>query len=167
MKKSVVACFALTGMLLTGCSSTAMDSTSEETSAETLMEESLEVDSPEVVAETVEELPEEEPQVIVEEDTTFGTVSQQNALESAQSYLDFSAFSRSGLISQLEFEGYSTADAEWALDNMVVDWNEQAAKSAQSYLEYSSFSRSGLIDQLEFEGYTRAQAEYGVDQVGL
>ncbi len=104
---------------------------------------------------------------IVEESTTGGSVSQENALGSAESYLEYAAFSRSGLIDQLKFEKYSTADATWAVDNVSVDWKEQAARAAQSYLDYSSFSRSGLIDQLMFEGYTRSQAEYGVSQVGL
>lgn len=96
-----------------------------------------------------------------------GTVSQRNALRSAQSYLDFKGFSRTGLIGQLEFEDYSTEDATWAVDRVDVDWNEQAAKSAQSYLDFKGFSRQGLIDQLIFEGYTAKQAEYGVDQAGL
>jgi len=89
------------------------------------------------------------------------TVSQQNAIESAESYLRFSAFSRSGLINQLEYEGFSNSDATFAVDSLSVDWKEQAAKSAENYLEYSSFSLSGLIDQLVFEGFTRSQAEYG------
>lgn len=96
-----------------------------------------------------------------------GTVSQQNALRSAQNYLDFQAFSHSGLIKQLEFEEYSTEDATWAVDRVEVDWNEQAAKSAQNYLEFQGFSRQGLIDQLIFEGFTPKQAEYGVSQTGL
>jgi flagellar biosynthesis GTPase FlhF len=96
-----------------------------------------------------------------------GTVSQQNALRSAQNYLDFQAFSHSGLIKQLEFEEYSTEDATWAVDRVEVDWNEQAAKSAQNYLDFQGFSRQGLIDQLIFEGFTPKQAEYGVSQTGL
>jgi hypothetical protein len=41
------------------------------------------------------------------------TVSQANARESAESYLDFSAFFRSGLIEQLEFEGFTREQAEY------------------------------------------------------
>lgn len=96
-----------------------------------------------------------------------GTVSQQNALRKANSYLGFTAFSYPGLIKQLEFEKYSTEDATWAADHVKVDWNEQAAKKAKSYLEFSSFSRAGLIDQLLFEGFTPEQAEFGVSQTGL
>jgi uncharacterized membrane protein YciS (DUF1049 family) len=94
------------------------------------------------------------------------TIGQDNALQTAFDYLDYSAFSYSGLIKQLEFEGYSTEDATYAVDNCGADWNKQAALCAQNYLDYSSFSRSGLIDQLEFEGFTSSQAEYGADAVG-
>ena len=96
-----------------------------------------------------------------------GSVSRQNAVASALSYLDYSPFSRSGLIEQLEYEGYSSSDATYAVDSIDADWNEQAAKSAENYLEYSSFSRPGLIDQLMYEGFTQSQAEYGVSQTGL
>ena len=89
-----------------------------------------------------------------------------NALEKALSYLNYTSFSRSGLIDQLEYEGFSTEEATYGVDNCGADWNEQAAKKAQSYLDYSSFSRQGLIDQLVFEGFTQEQAEYGVSAVG-
>ena len=80
--------------------------------------------------------------------------------------MKYSAFSYTGLISQLEYEGYSTEDATFAADNCGADWAEQAAKSAKEYLDYSSFSRDGLIDQLEYEGFTHDQAVYGVEQNG-
>ena len=95
------------------------------------------------------------------------SVAQANARESAETYLDLTAYSRSGLIKQLEFEGYSNKDATYAVDAQQADWNKQAAASAQTYLDLTSYSREGLIDQLKFEGYTPAQAEYGVNKVGL
>ena len=55
------------------------------------------------------------------------TMGEKNALESAKSYLDVSPFSHSGLIQQLEFEGYTTEEATYAADNCGADWNEQAA----------------------------------------
>lgn len=94
------------------------------------------------------------------------TMGQENAIATAENYLSFMHFSRSGLIGQLEFEGYSTEDATFAVDYLDVDWNEQAAGCAQDYLDTMSFSRSGLIDQLEYEGFTKEQAEYGVTAVG-
>lgn len=96
-----------------------------------------------------------------------GTISQQNALSKASDYLEFTAFSRSGLIRQLEFDKYSTGDASWAVDHVGANWNEQAAKKAKDYLDFTSFSRSGLIDQLTFDGFTAAEAQYGVSKTGL
>ena len=94
------------------------------------------------------------------------TMGQINAYKSAQSYLRHMSFSRSGLIDQLEFEGYTTEDAITAVELSGVNWFEQAAKKAESYLRHMSFSRSGLIDQLKFEGFTKEEAEYGVSAVG-
>lgn len=96
-----------------------------------------------------------------------GTVAQVQARMSAESYLRTAAFSRTGLLDQLAYEGFDAADAEHAVKNLSVDWREQAARSAASYLEMGGFSRDSLIDQLAYEGFTPEQAEYGVDQVGL
>ncbi|MGE4213814.1 MAG: Ltp family lipoprotein [Anaerotignaceae bacterium] len=98
--------------------------------------------------------------------TTSETVGQKNAREKAKSYLDYSAFSYTGLIRQLEYEKFSTEEATYAADKCGADWNEQAAKKAKSYMDYSSFSRSDLVRQLEYEGFTSSQVEYGVKSVG-
>ena len=98
--------------------------------------------------------------------TPSPTTGEKNALRSAREYLNFSAFSYTGLINQLEYEGYSTEEATYAADNCNANWNEQAAKSAKEYLDMSSFSRQELINQLIYEGYTQEQAEYGVTQNG-
>lgn len=94
------------------------------------------------------------------------TMGERNALDTAKSYLKYSAFSYTGLIDQLEFEGYSASEAKYGADNCGADWNEQAAKSAQSYLNIMSFSKQGLIEQLEYEGFTHEQAVYGVEHNG-
>lgn len=94
------------------------------------------------------------------------TISQQNALRSAESYLDFAGFSYLGLINQLEYEQYSHEDAVFAADHCGADWNEQALKSAQSYLNFTAFSYSGLIEQLEYEKFTTEEATYAADHCG-
>ena len=101
-----------------------------------------------------------------ENDVATITIGQRNALNSAKSYLDIMAFSYTGLIEQLEYEGYTTEESTYAADNCGADWNEQAAKSAKNYLDIMSFSRDGLIEQLEYEGFTHEQAVYGVEQNG-
>jgi spermidine/putrescine-binding protein len=88
-------------------------------------------------------------------------------VRAAKQYLDYTAFSRQGLIQQLEHDDYSTEDATFAVDSITVDWNAQAAKAAKQYLDYTAFSHGGLIEQLEHDGYTPAQAAYGVAAVGL
>lgn len=95
------------------------------------------------------------------------SVSQQNARRKAEDYLGFSAFSRSGLIKQLEFEGFNNADATYGADSLDTDWYVQAEKKAKDYMDLSGFSRQGLIDQLVYEGFTVDEAEHGVTSVGL
>ncbi|WP_241655905.1 Ltp family lipoprotein [Halobacillus litoralis] len=95
------------------------------------------------------------------------TVSQEQAVAMAQQYLNYTAFSKSGLIDQLKFEGFSTEDATYGVENITVDWQEQAVVMAQHYLDYTSFSRQGLIDQLTFEGFSTEHATYAVSQVGF
>lgn len=74
------------------------------------------------------------------------SVSQAQAICSAESYLAFTAFPRTGLIEQLKFEGFSGDDATCGAENVTVAWMEQAALSAEGYLDFTSFSRSGLIN---------------------
>lgn len=96
----------------------------------------------------------------------FASSGEKNALETAKSYLRYSAFSYEGLIDQLEYEGYSYSEAKYGADNCGADWYDQALKCAESYLKYSAFSKSGLVDQLEYEGFTSDQASYGVEGCG-
>jgi hypothetical protein len=95
------------------------------------------------------------------------TVSQENAVRKAQSYLDFSAFSHDGLVAQLEYDQFSQADAMYGAANSGTNWDEQAAAKAKSYMQLSAFSRDGLIAQLEYDKFTQEQAEYGANAVGL
>lgn len=143
-------------LLFTACGSVSGDSVSDVKKENDVQEVQK---APEIGEEKkVEEVPVEKPEE---------SLSQKNAVRSAKSYLDFSAFSRSGLIGQLEFEGFSNEDATYAVDQISPNWKEQAVKSAGSYLEFSAFSRSGLIDQLIFEGFSEEDATYAVDQIGL
>lgn len=101
------------------------------------------------------------------------TVAQENAIESAENYLDMTGFSRAGLIQQLTSpagDAFKRADAVFAVRHIKVNWKNEAVESAKSYLDMTGFSRAGLIQQLTSSAgdqYTRAQAEYAADQVGL
>lgn len=108
----------------------------------------------------------EQQETAQQEKEPAATTGQINALRKALSYLDYMSFSASGLADQLDYEGFSQDEIDYAVEHCGADWNEQAAKKAQSYMDYMSFSRSGLIDQLLFEGFTQEQAEYGAAAVG-
>ena len=88
-----------------------------------------------------------------------------------ESYLAMSGFSKQGLYEQLSSsagEGFTQAQAQYAVDHVAVDWNKEAVESARSYLELMPMSRSELIEQLSSsagEGFTYEQALYAVNKV--
>lgn len=96
------------------------------------------------------------------------TVSQQQAIEAAQSYLALnSGFSRAGLIGQLTSSagGFGVADATYAVNYLNPDWDAQAVLAAKSYLALGGFSHASLIEQLTSSavGFTLSQATHGAD----
>jgi hypothetical protein len=105
------------------------------------------------------------------EDTSLNE-SQRNAVRSAKSYLDFSGFSRQGLIDQLSSEygdQFLVADATAAVDSLNVDWKAEAVQTATSYLDMSGFSCAGLIEQMTSDygdKYTLEEATYGAAEAG-
>ncbi|MFW8053266.1 Ltp family lipoprotein [Vagococcus fluvialis] len=88
-----------------------------------------------------------------------------NALKKAEDYLNYTAFSKSGLYDQLIYEKFPNDSAQFAIDNIETDWNKQALSKAEDYLNYSSFSNEGLYDQLIYEGFTDEQARYAIDNL--
>lgn len=92
---------------------------------------------------------------------------ERQAVREAESYLRIGGFSRSGLIHQLQYEGFSKTASSRAVDSLHINWNSQAKKSAKSYLRVSGFSFSGMVHQLRYEGFTASQARYGAHAVGL
>lgn len=95
------------------------------------------------------------------------TVSQQNAVNKAKSYLSHSSFSRKGLIEQLEYEKFSHDDSVYGVDHSGANWNEQSLKKANSYLSHSSFSKKSLTEQLEYEGFTTDQVNYAINNISV
>lgn len=138
---------------------------------EQIIEEDATQHSNKKTTETQTEKPTEKPtskatEKPTEKPKTDISTGKTNALKSAKSYLEYSAFSYQGLIDQLEYEKYSNEEAVYAVDNCGANWNEQAVKSAKSYLDYSAFSYQGLIKQLEYEKFTNSEATYGADNCG-
>lgn len=96
----------------------------------------------------------------------FETFSQTQAVGKAEQYLKYMYFSKKGLIEQLEYEGFSTSDAEYAVNQLNVDWKEQAVGKGKEYLKNFSFSREKFIDQLLFEGFSYAESTFAASVVG-
>lgn len=91
------------------------------------------------------------------------TLNELNAVKEAVDYLQYSPFSRQGLIEQLMYSGFSYNDAVYGVDNCEANWKLEAIEAAESYLKFSSFSKEGLIDQLKYDGFTDEESVYGVD----
>ena len=98
----------------------------------------------------------------------------QQAVEAAKGYLALGqGFSYEGLLQQLTSSsgsGFTQAQAEYAINYLNPDWDQQAVEAAQGYLKLGGFSRDSLIQQLTSSsgsGFTQAQAEYAVSKVGL
>ena len=144
------------------------------------------VDNPATQEEKVKEEPAEEPVAEEPKEEAQEPVTQEEeapeedevvpfeyeqALKSAQNYVDTLHFSRQGLKQQLTSEygsGFSEEAAEYALEHVDVDYKEEAVEAAQSYLDAMSFSRQELKQQLTSEygtGFTEEEAEYALDQV--
>jgi hypothetical protein len=103
------------------------------------------------------------------------TLSQQQAVQAAQGYLsDGQGFSKEGLTQQLTSSsgnGFSQADAAFAISYLNPDWNAQAVEAAQGYVKAGmGFSRAEMIQQLTAaagDGFTYSQAVYAVNKIGL
>src|SRR3954453_7321127 len=80
------------------------------------------------------------------------TRGQREALAAAKSYLRSGAFSRAGLIEQLDSpygEDSSPSNAVWGVNHAHGNWYAEAVEAAKSYLHSGHFSRRALIHQLE------------------
>lgn len=162
-KMKVIACGGLAIVLcLIGYSCGSNNKNVEE--VETKQKQEMQVEEQEELEtqEVEEENEKVEPQITETEEVTFGM---RNALGSAESYLDCMGFSKEGLKDQLEYEGYTSEEINYAVENVIVNWNEECVESAESYLDCMSFSRQGLIEQLEYEGFTSEQINYAMERV--
>jgi Host cell surface-exposed lipoprotein len=103
------------------------------------------------------------------------SAADQQAVEAAQGYLNLgSGFSAESLFKQLTSSygnGFTAAQANFAINYLHPDWDQQAVEAAKGYMALGTgFSRESLIQQLTSSygnGFTYAQAEYAATQVGL
>lgn len=133
-----------------------------------VVEETEQVEQPqeETPEETeVEEEPEPEPEEEQEPEEPEVPREHENALSTAENYINMMGFSQQGLREQLEFEGYPTEAINYAIENIEVDYNEEALETALNYQETMPMSDEGLKEQLIFEGFTEEQAQYAIDNL--
>ena len=94
-----------------------------------------------------------------------------SALKKAKLYSDTMNMSKAGLYDQLTSEygeKFTVEAAQYAIDNITVDWKENALKKAKSYQETMSMSPSAIYDQLisEYgEKFTAEEAQYAIDNL--
>lgn len=107
-----------------------------------------------------------------EDNKSSATTEQKNALKKAQTYATSMHMSKQKVYDQLvsEYgEGFSVADAQYAIDNLTsIDWNANALAKAKTYYTTMSMSKSKIYDQLisEYgEKFTPEQAQYAVDHL--
>ena len=94
-------------------------------------------------------------------------IEKRSAIEKAQSYISCMPLSPNGLYDQLLFEGFSEEDSQFAIDHLIVDWDEMCYETAVSYVtNIGGFSKKSLIHQLEYDGFTKKQAKKAVKRLG-
>lgn len=101
---------------------------------------------------------------LVEEEYTL-------ALEQANLYSDTFSMSKQGIYNQLisEHGGNFTEEvAKYAIDNIQVNWNNNALESAKSYKKTLEMSLDEIYDQLisQYGGqFTKEEAQYAVENL--
>jgi predicted PurR-regulated permease PerM len=94
-----------------------------------------------------------------------------SALNKAASYADTMHMSKQGVYDQLvsEYgEKFSTAAAQYAIDNVKADWNANALAKAKSYQDTMNMSPAGIHDQLTSangEKFTQSEADYAIQHL--
>ena len=101
-----------------------------------------------------------------------GVPSEYNsALKKAIDYSNMMCMSKAAIYDQLisEYgEKFSEDAAQYAIDNMEVDWNSNALAKAKEYSEVMYMSKAAIYDQLISdygEKFTAEEAQYAVDNV--
>ena len=65
-------------------------------------------------------------------------------------------------------EQFTAEEAQYAADNLVADYNENALLTAKNYQESMSMSKAAIYDQLVSpygEGFTVEEAQYAIDNL--
>ena len=115
-----------------------------------------------------EEADEEEP---AEPESPSVPAEYTSALAKAGNYSDLMHMSKVGIYDQLTSEygeQFSKEAAQYAIDNVNVDWNANALAKAKDYQEQMNMSPAAIRDQLTSEygeKFTAAEAAYAIDHL--
>jgi hypothetical protein len=104
------------------------------------------------------------------QETTQPTIPAEysSALAKAKSYSDTQHMSKQGLYDQLTSEygeKFTAPAAQYAIDNLVADYNANALAKAKSYQNLQHMSPAAIHDQLTSqygEKFTVAEADYAI-----
>ncbi|GAB3060979.1 Ltp family lipoprotein [Salinicoccus sesuvii] len=95
----------------------------------------------------------------------------QSALNSAYTYAELMHMSKAGIYEQLTSEygeNFPEEAAQYAIDNIEYDWENNALESARSYQELMDMSHASIYDQLvsEYgEKFTEEEAAYAIENL--
>lgn len=98
-------------------------------------------------------------------------IEYKNALASAETYVNTMHLSKRGVYDQLTSEygdKFSNQAAQYAIDNIQVDWNKIALASAKEYQDSMQMSPAAIHDQLTSdygEKFTQAEADYAIQHL--
>ena len=118
--------------------------------------------------ESTESLP---PDIPEEKQSTTPEIPKEHeaAIKRAQSYGRIFPMSKKGIYNQLtsEVEGFTPEAAQYAVDNLDMDYMENAYQKAKSYFEKMNMSKESIYNQLtsSVEGFTPEEAQYAVDKL--
>ena len=75
------------------------------------------------------------------------------ALSSARREMEHGAFTPAGLMKELEGQGFTLEQVQYALDHCGADWQQQTALAAQEYLRQQAISETALKERLLQDGH--------------
>ena len=94
------------------------------------------------------------------------TSTEEQALETAQNRIDREGYGRLALVDTLRYEdGFSKADATFAVDNVRANWRQEAVERAQARIDGPPYTPTSLIAHVKQEGFSRDEAAFAVDHV--
>ena len=94
--------------------------------------------------------------------------NQVQAIQTAKDYLATIPLSQTELLQMLTVEDINLEDAEFAIEYLDIDWNQEARKKAKEYCKHKiGFSKVKLKAQLLFDHFTEEEADFAVSHINV